>query len=514
MTLTWPIPDAPPCADVREIVRKAKDEEGFEIAARHSALTARGCLLLAVGAAVAGVALQPPREIDREELAWVFFTDKGDVQSSHLSPGALDRRRAARGASNLVDERDAPLRADYVTAVEAVGATVRTSSRWLNAVSVRADRETRAALIDLPFVRAMSPVRRLATASLEPSVPGPDEKGFYGRSAEQLERIGVPRLHRAGFTGKGMVIGVLDTGFRRKHRAFRNDEHQIDVLDEWDFLDNDASTAPQPGDRAEQHHHGTYILGMIASRLPGRLVGSAYDASYLLAKVEDADREYHGEEDLFVAGLEWLEAQGAQIVTSSVVIYDRYSQEQLDGRTSPMSIALGTAAENGMLCFEGVGNRGHDDDPTTSHLVPPADAFGVLSVGGVDRRGRLAGFSSDGPTADGRVKPEILAPGNRVETVHPDSNTRLVATSGTSLATPLAAGAAALVWQAHPDWTAEQVRRALIETADVYLRTGTHDPDFVRGYGLMNAWEASQWQPPRDRVAGRRPQHPREGVME
>jgi len=446
-----------------------------------------------VGAAVAVVPLHPPADVEREGLSWIFFTDKGDVESAHLSPGSLDRRRAARGAANLVDDRDAPLRPEYLAAVEAAGATLRTSSRWLNAVSVRADRDTRAALLDLPFVRDVSPVRRLTTASLEPAVSGPDEPGFYGRSAEQLERIGVPPLHTAGFTGKGMVIGVLDTGFRRDHHAFRNDDHEIDVLDEWDFLDDDDDTSPQPGDRAEQHHHGTYILGMLASRLPGRLVGPAYDASYLLAKVEDADREYLGEEDLFVAGLEWLEAKGAQIVTSSVVIYDRYSQEQLDGRTSPMSIALSAAAENGMLCFEGAGNRGHDDDPRTSRLVPPADAFGALSIGAVDRRGRLAGFSSDGPTADGRVKPELLAPGQRAETVHPDSNTRFTTTSGTSLATPLAAGAAALVWQAHPDWTAAQVRRALIETADIFMRTGTHDPEYVRGYGLMNAWDASRF---------------------
>ncbi len=458
--------------------------------------------LLSVGTALivpvtlAVVALEGPGRDEREDHIWVFFTDKGDLETSHLSPRALERRRAARGASRVADVRDAPLRAEYLAAVEQAGAELRQSSRWLNAVSVLAGSEARASLSRLPFVRELRPVARLTSAALERVAPGPEEPGFYGRSTEQLERIGVPRLHAAGFTGKGVVIGVLDTGFRRKHRAFRNDDHEIEVLGEWDFLDDDGNTAPQRGDREEQHYHGTYILGMIAARLPGRLVGSAYDASYLLAKVENADREYLGEEDLFVAGLEWLEARGAQIVTSSVVIYDRYSQDQLDGRTSPMSIALGIAAENGMLCFEGAGNLGHDKDPKTSHLVPPADAFGVLSVGAVNRRGELAGFSSDGPTADGRVKPEILAPGQRAETVHPDSRTRFITTSGTSLATPLAAGAAALVWQAHPDWTAEQVRRALIETADIFARTGTHDPAFVRGYGLIDAWKASQWEAP------------------
>jgi subtilisin family serine protease len=230
---------------------------------------------------------------------------------------------------------------------------------------------------------------------------------------------------------------------------------------------------------------------------PTVLVGGAYDAGYILAKVEDYEFEYPAEEHLFVAGLEFIEANGGDVATSSVVIYDYYPQDQLDGLTSVMTIGINTATANGLHCCQGVGNQGHDSNPATSTLLPPADGFQVITVGSVDSAGASAWFTSDGPTADGRVKPEVLARGVLTRTVHPDVDTAYQEVNGASFATPTTAGAVACVVQAHPEWTVDQMRWALTHTADYYVANWTFDPLYIRGYGISDVLAAFNSTPPR-----------------
>lgn len=463
------------------------------------------CALLCSGDWPTGSAVDPV-----EEVIWVYFADKPDVEADQIAPmvapefhpRAIQRRRRHRpSASGLFDERDLPIRPEYVNAVAALGA-IRTSSRWLNAVSIAVTPPQRDRIETLPFVVDVQPVRRVQRAAqdrptsvavVERTTEQPTD--FYGLASPQLNQINVVALHNEGYTGADVVIGVLDTGFRRTHRAFTDPNHPINVLAEYDFVNDDPNTAPESGDPSNQHEHGTLILGTLAAYWPDNLVGAAFDASYVLAKVEDVTSEYRLEEDWFVAGLEFIERQGADIATSSLTIYDHYTQQELDGLHSVMTLGFNIAAANGLHCFQGAGNFGHDADPTTSHLIPPADAFQVLSVGAVDVNGNIAGFSSDGPTADGRIKPEILTRGANTYTVDPFSDQRLVTASGTSLATPLAAGAAACVAQAHTDWTVGQMRAALTRTAGYYRANGTHDPLFVLGYGIIDAAAASGASP-------------------
>ena len=145
-----------------------------------------------------------------------------------------------------------------------------------------------------------------------------------------------------------VVVGVLDTGFRRTHDAYTFPGHALEVVAEFDYVSGDGNTAPQAGDLANQHDHGTYILGTIGAYLPGELVGGAYDASFVLAKVEDIEDETAVEEDWFVAGLQLIEASGGDVATSSVVARN-YDAEDLDGMTSVMTVGLNVAAENGLL---------------------------------------------------------------------------------------------------------------------------------------------------------------------
>jgi serine protease AprX len=436
---------------------------------------------------------------------WVLFNDKGFASPEHeqaaadaladtYNPRAIARRKLRRTAPGLFDARDLPVHSSYVEQVLALGGSVRTKSRWLNAVSITADPQVLDAIAALPCVREVRPVLAGRCERVEAGPPphdgGLNDFEFYGLAHDQLAQINLIDLHNQGFTAADVVIGVLDTGFDRVHIAFNHPEHPLDVIAEWDFVMDDGNTATEPGDPDGQAWHGSVILGLLAAYRPGELVGGAFDASFILCKTEDTSSETPVEEDYYAAGLEFIEANGGDLATASLIYLDWYSQEDLDGQTAITTIAVNTATANGLYCLNAAGNYGHDADPATSRLGAPGDAFQVLTCGAADLGGFIADFSSDGPTADGRTKPEILALGVGAASVNPsfdaDPDT-YAGYSGTSVATPLAACAVACLVGARPDWSVDHMRDRLMFTASDFLLNGTFDPLFVRGYGVINA---------------------------
>jgi len=455
---------------------------------------------------------------------WVFFVDKGfrseeerreavaRVQAGY-DPRAIHRRAtrgaAARRGGELFTVRDVPVARRYVKAIAQTGAELCVESRWLNAVSVHADAQQVARIARLSFVRRIQPVaRRCRIDPIEFPWPAPqppeasggerDRDPFYGLSFEQLAQINLVALHEQGFTGQGVVIGVLDTGFARTHEAFTYPGHPIDVIAEWDFVDDDPNAGWEPNDPVipdphgdlYQHAHGTIVLGTIAGYKPGEFVGGAYDASFILAKTEDITDEYPAEEDLYVAGLEFIEMNGADIATSSLGYYRWYDWFDMDGQTAVTTIAVNIATANGLICCTAAGNGGRDQDLPT--LNAPGDAFDVITCGAVNPSGDLAGFSSGGPTFDGRVKPEVLAQGEFVASVDPLDDAAYGEWDGTSMSTPLVASAVACILEAHPCWGVYQVRSNLFGTASDYVANGEPDPNFARGYGIIDAYAASE----------------------
>ncbi len=436
------------------------------------------------------------------EPTWVFFADRGFATAAEeqaaiaaladrFSPRAIQRRELRRTSPGVFDARDLPVCEAYVAAALSSGARLRQSSSWLNAISVDATPEQAAVIAAAPFVAKLQPVRRArVNRPAVQALPGGragGQRGFYGYAEEQLAQINLLAVHAQGFNADSVVVGVLDTGFERSHVAFNQAGHVVSVLAEWDFLDNDPDTSIEPGDYWDQHTHGTLILGTLAAYMPNELVGGAFNATYVLAKTEDVEAEYPAEEDNYVAGLEFVESQGADLATSSLGYIDWYSQSDLDGATAVTTLAVNIATDNGLHCLTAAGNEGNDGNPNTSHLIAPADALTVLAIGAVDNGGAIADFSSDGPTADGRVKPELLARGVDTVSVWPYDTTGYAAVSGTSLSTPLAAGVVACLVQAHPEWTVAEMRAHLLYTSDYYLAHGTFEPDYVRGYGIIDA---------------------------
>ncbi len=467
------------------------------------------CLLSIVSRAGAtGGGSAPPAAAPEEPalVQWIFFTDKGIASPAQLDaalarvaaaadPRTVARRQARRTLPGLFDERDLPVVPGYVEAVRATGARVRVASMWVNAVSVEATAEQLAAIERLPFVKTTQPVAR--SRRIEPRIApapaaAPDQRpaGFYGLAEDQLAQINLIELHSAGYTGRDVRIGVLDTGFLRTHDAFNHPEHPLNVVAEWDFVFDDGNTANEGNDHPDQHNHGTIILGTLGGYLPGEYVGGAYDASFILCKTEDIRSETPVEEDYYVAGLEFIEANGGDMATASLIYIDWYTQEQLDGRTAVCTIGVNIATANGVHCCNAAGNMGHDQNPNTSHLGAPADAFQVITCGAVEPTGEIAGFSSDGPTADGRVKPEVLARGTQAWSVAPWDNHGWAEAAGTSMSTPQVAAVVACLIDARPNWTVDQLRESLFTTADYYVLNGTFDPLHVHGYGVVNAYDA------------------------
>ncbi len=443
--------------------------------------------------------------------AWVEFRDKGietDEQrkamitllEKNFNPKALSRRKAKRTYPRLFDERDFPVRKTYLESVEQTGATLKIVSRWLNGISVLATDQQLQEIQTLDCVAWVGdihehPKRRNQYSDpaytqqiIDPGSFPRDfegyEAGFYGLSSLQIKQLNLHRVHEQGFTGEEVIIAILDTGFDLDHKAFNHPGKPFKVLKQWDLVNDDLNTKPEREDPIGQHLHGTLCLGTIAAYAPDELVGSAYDASYILCVPEDVIEEYPLEERWFVAALEYAEANGADLITSSLVLYDHYENDQLNGETSIMSIGWNIATGNGVIGVQGAGNAGHDLDPETNHLETPGDAYDVITVGVVDRSGHIARFSSDGPTADGRVKPELLGRGVETFTVSGHDHNLYTTASGASIATPLLAGAIACILQAHPEWSVEEVRNELFQTGSYYREHGTYDTTFVQGYGI------------------------------
>lgn len=441
---------------------------------------------------------------------WVFFTDKGIFddktyrkviaeQLERLDPHARARRLKVRDRENLVDFTDLPLFGPHIQEVLNIDVKLRTTSRWLNAVSVRADPEQLRRLARLPSVASLRQVagghRRELALQGEGSVGPSIQRLFpldYGPSYTQLNQIAVPQFHRwleengLDQPGEGIRICLLDSGFDLVHESLQH----VEVFAQWDFINGDEVVADEPGDPVGQEYHGTAVLSVIGGYQPGQLIGPAYGASYLLGKTEDISDEQPIEEDYWVAGIEWGEGLGAQVVSSSLGYMDWYTYADMDGNTAVTTVAADLAASKGVVVVTAAGNEGNDP---WLYIIAPADGDSVIAVGAVDTAGTRASFSSQGPTYDGRIKPDVMACGKHTYMADPCNPEGYYRSVGTSLSTPLVAGVVALLLQADSSMTPAQVGDALRNTADNALC-----PNNYYGWGVINAEAARQgtWPQP------------------
>ena len=419
----------------------------------------------------------------------VELTDKAPTEYSlarpqdFLSPKALARRQRQHLA---VDSTDLPVPAVYLTRLEAAGVKVVGTSRWNNTALVETDDTTRLALVEaLPFVRHIIKVWT-ASDSLPPRDPNRRNRispsdtrldAYYGAAQNQTGMLGVDALHKAGFRGEGMTIAVIDGGFLNAD-AIPLLRH-VEVMGTRNFV--------HPGwDVYAEMDHGTSVLSCMAADSPYVMVGTAPAAAYWLFCSEDPDCECPAEEDYWAQAVEYADSVGVDVVNTSLGYYafddalGNYRYRDLDGRTSLMSATASMAADKGMLIVCSAGNMG---DKPWKKITPPADADAVLTVGAVDAHGQNTNFSSVGHTADGRVKPDVMARGGQAAVIRPDG--RVGRANGTSFAAPILCGAVACLWQACPQLTAREI-------IDLVRASGNRHtvPDNIYGYGIPDFWAA------------------------
>lgn len=415
---------------------------------------------------------------------------------SMLSERSIQRRKKAMGEDDYLTYEDLPVKEEYIQKLEEMGIKISNVLKWFNAVSANLADDDLNNVLNLPFVEKVEKVKILYTPKKKLNDEDSGKLGKtlspldldYGNSFKQVNLSDVPQVHKKGITGQGVIVGILDSGFDwKEHEALRNNQ----VIAEHDYVFNDAVTSNQSQDAPDQDEHGTAVFSIIGGFSPGKLIGPAYGAKYILAKTEDVRSETHVEEDNYAAALEWMEGLGVDITSSSLGynIFDEpqasYTYQDMNGKTAIVTRAAEMAFQRGVLTVTAAGNEGNEP---WHFITAPADGFNTIAVGAVSSSNLVTSFSSRGPTADGRIKPEIVAQGSGVYKAVAHTQDYYSPGNGTSFATPIASGCAGLLLSAYPYLSNIEMRRILLLSAD-----NASNPDSTRGYGLVSAARAIEY---------------------
>ncbi len=437
----------------------------------------------------------------------IYFKDKGVAASAslnktsslfklaekQLSPAAIERRKQVMGEENYITFEDIPISGNYINQIESLGIKIVNKLNWFNAVSAYLTDIQLTQLKNFHFVLKIENVKIFnsvkpqeqniyqVTDNSEIALKKVTSKtGLnYGASYRQAALSEIPEVHDLGFSGAGVYIGILDNGFNYKTTTSLMSRA---VLREYNYVTKTA-------DVSNYDTHGTGVFSIMAGYAPGNIIGPAYGANFFLAKTEVDGSETNVEEDNYAAALQDMENAGVDITSSSLGynIFDTgqrsYTYAEMDGNTTTVAKAAKLAFQRGVATFTAAGNEASFWGVGKGGLNSPGDENSIITVGAVDSLNSMAGFSSRGPTSDGRIKPEIVAMGVSVN--HAISGNSYGRGSGTSYATPIAAGIAGLLKSAWPHLTNLQIRNIFLESGD-----NSSSPNNDRGYGLISAKKA------------------------
>ncbi len=404
---------------------------------------------------------------------WVFFTDKKEVvfdPYTYFSGDAIERR--LRQGIPLDDETDKPVSQKYIDAIAFHCDSMSYSTRWFNGIAVYTD-ETGIALIKtFPFVKEAYLMNELV-----PEISMVEEfenkEGLKKLAVSQTARMQGQLFRKSGFTGKGIKIAIIDGGFTGLGKDdFERKEYfeGVNITTTYDFISKSE-------DVFRKNEHGKAVLGCIAGKVDSIQLGLAPDAEFILARTAKNFSEGGKDEECWLAAVEWCDKNGANIINTSLG-YDvtKYFQNDMDGKTSLISRSANLASKKGILVVVSAGNEGQTD---WKKICTPADADSVLTVGAINPySGIQASWSSYGPSADFRLKPEISAYGY-ASTIYSRQVTEMM---GTSFSSPLVAGFAACVMQMHPEWGCMRIKEEIMKSADLFPYY-----DYAHGNGVPQA---------------------------
>ena len=456
-------------------------------------LCAGAVLFLAAPLLEAESAVPLPRETGRH---WLYLSQDnrfpGEIESAQsqlsqsISTSSLSRRSRSLGYARAIRQCDLAPAENRLEAIRSTVCEIIYIARYINAVSVRGSAAELSLAEQLPFVERITPVRAFyahldePADALEKDLPQINlEPEDYGYSWAQNVQVNLLAAHERGYFGEGVIIGLQDTGFDNlEHNCFAS----LDVIAAYDFVNDDPDVSNE-GDMGNGSH-GTRTLSVIAALDTGRFIGGAPAARFVLTKTENTDWEQPIEEDAWIAGLWFQDSCGTNVLSSSLSYTDWYEYSDYDGVTAPITRAADSAAVAGMVIVTSAGNDGRQDYPLNKIGVP-GDGFYVVAAGGVISDSSYWTGSSQGPSFDGRIKPDVSALGTNVYVANNATMTEYFGRNGTSYSCPLIASICALVLQANPDLTALQVMDILHSTASM-----ADAPDTLMGYGIPDALAA------------------------
>jgi serine protease AprX len=417
-----------------------------------------------------------------------FSVDRPD---QFLSAKSIERRTRQHIS---IDETDLPVLSRYIDSVRLAGnVTILNQSKWLNEVCIATtDAAALAKINSFSFVINSQPVKRTANRDVisKPkfiseikgiagiqSPMNPSDYYSYGNSYGQIHIHEGEYLHNKGFRGEGMQIAIIDAGFYHYQTLPEFDSARLTsrIMETYDFVNNQQSVN-------EDNAHGMQCFSIIAANIPGQFVGSSPNSKFYLYRSEDVSSESPVEEQYWIAAAERADSMGVDVISTSLgyTQFDNpafnYTYADMNGHTTPIAKAAMLAAKKGMILLVAAGNDG--DDPW-HYIGTPADADSILSVGAIDISGNPAGFSSYGPTSDGRIKPTVASVG--VATTISSTDGSIVSGNGTSFATPNLAGLVTCLWQAFPEFTNMEIIEAVKKSSSIY-----NAPDDRIGYGIPN----------------------------
>lgn len=415
----------------------------------------------------------------------VFFKDKVDNGYTVDSPGQFlsqrsINRRIKQGIA--VTQQDLPVTEAYIQGVRDAGAKAFFKTKWMNGVLVQCNEVLIPIIQSLPFVdrvEFVAPNERLLTGGRKRTGFKTKDIKTASSTQAQLQMIGLDEMHSEGYEGDDIIIGIFDGGFQGVNTAapfqhiFNNGS--INLTASKDFVTNS-------NDVFQYDDHGTEVFSVIAAYQDGFYTGGSYEADYQLYVTEDVGTEYRVEEYNWLFAAERADSAGVDIINSSLGYYNfdeasmDYPKSAMDGKTTVVTRAAQMLADRGVVVVCSAGNEG---GIAWQIITAPADAKDVLAIANVNSAGMRAGSSSIGPSADGRIKPDVAALGVNTSVVRPTG--ALGTSSGTSLASPLVASLAAGVWQRYPSLTNLEVMDAIRKSA-----TQAASPDNLLGYGIPN----------------------------
>lgn len=415
---------------------------------------------------------------------YVQFSDKHNTPFSINHPEEfLSERAIARRAGQWIacDSSDLPVNPSYVTQIANLGINVHSRSKWMNGVTVLLTDSSRMSLVRvLPFVSQVQYTGKKFT-----QLPSPAAKSkfhtdslHYGAATGQVNLLNGEALHEQGCTGSGILIGVLDAGFKNV-----NINHAFDSLRMQNRLVGAMSVIDPAINVYSEDDHGANVLSIMTGNLPGQYLGTAPHASYWLIQTEFVPTEYLVETDFWVRGIEFADSVGVDIINSSLGYSEfddssmNFTYADMNGNVSRASRAAHMASQKGIVVCVSAGNEG---TKPWKYISSPADADDILTVGAVTAAGTPSTFSSFGPSSDNRIKPEVCATGTATALINPAGS--VVYGNGTSFSSPVITGLTACyiqLYKALSNYSVGNLRQNIIQSSSLF-----EHPDAQLGYGL------------------------------